>query len=1368
MALYSVHIGEVQRSKGQNAVASAAYNSRSKLSYSFTSKENNIPGEITWNYSDKEGLAYSKIIAPSDAPDWVYDREELWNRAEEAELRIDSQTARKFMVALQKELSEEQNIDLINDIAKELVSLGMVVDINVHNDNPDNPHAHLQATLRELVENRNGEIEFSKIKNREWGSRAFYCSFREMVADKINEHFMKAGIDKRVTHESYKTLGIDLEPSKHEGPSRNIKNAELVKNNLLILEENYKKILEDPARILDKLTINNPVFTKDQIAIELEKILSHGFDENGNSEEMEKEISSKYMSLHASIMNSPELALVIDSDLRGRRLYTTQKRLEMEERYLGAVRELYASKGHSLDITITDKDLQKAKLSDEKLSAAMNILNGKDIEVLEGIPGSGKTVLMKELVAAYKRAGKKVIGAAPSSAAALVLQKATGIEAKNASLWRKDWQEGAGEKFDLVLKGDYYKEEEYKSLPHQGGTKQPSTTSKLKKLFKGDPTKTMLTKDHVLIIDEASMMELSNMDYMINMAKKAGSKVILVGDNNQLHGVGWLGAFKKTIDICGSSRLDESRRQRNPEHSRATELLGQYRVREALDIYLKDKSIIIEKGELKAKARLISEYVDKYLESAKSLERDDIASMRSQVISTYTNYGVSALNREVRERLKSAGVIKGRGHKVNVGDKMIELSRGEQIVFTRNFNHLGSSGIFNGEIGTILSVSKPDKIGDTLITVSVAKGDGTREKVIIDTKKHSKFGDRRLLDYGYAVTSHKLQGASVDSNFLYFEKNMGYEAMNVLLTRHRNHLRCFVNSEALEEIAYESLSSKEHKRDPDLVRAKFDINDPNMILNALVKQASRRINSSFASDYKDLGLKPQDKHIMSYMDKVHESMELIKEAANWQTAKQRENGSKPEIWHHPNWDQVVKARDERQAAAKEIVDNLDDHYCDRISQMGLNYQTIENHANNSKVRIQERDSVFHKNEHYINFVKAIDNLDYTLSKHYYSKLKSDVVENQLLLKDAIKEKTYLEEKHDELTFAIEGEKNFREKLMPNYLSRIYKDEPEVVLENFKTLTKETGDEKAINQISKKPQILGSLKGVGIGKFVGIGKKREDAIANIETLEKQLLAYSRSEKIESEYHKELSSKGISIELIRVKDKIEETTKQLPSSLDGKLLDKFHADVICHTGQRGNSNAKAEEKKGEKTKIENKVEALDKFTKTELYKSIRKGAIKDKQIVLFGEKIEKILQDHLVIASHQNLVNERMQRQLVIQTKQSIEYALTHNLLSHDEALKHLSASVRGNNPGSIREASKQITKICYDHNVKTIQHDLKQLNDDRMVKHGGKWFEKPYEYLTHWKENHHHHMIPIKQINNDLKELESHHAKSMEHDKGMEV
>ena len=97
MASLSAQVSTVRRSVGQNAIASAAYNSRSKLSLDATDKETNITVQLAWDYSTKGGLAFSKIYAPDHAPEWVYDRETLWNKSEKAENRCDATTAHKIM-----------------------------------------------------------------------------------------------------------------------------------------------------------------------------------------------------------------------------------------------------------------------------------------------------------------------------------------------------------------------------------------------------------------------------------------------------------------------------------------------------------------------------------------------------------------------------------------------------------------------------------------------------------------------------------------------------------------------------------------------------------------------------------------------------------------------------------------------------------------------------------------------------------------------------------------------------------------------------------------------------------------------------------------------------------------------------------------------------------------------------------------------------------------------------------------------------------------------------------------------------------------------------------------------------------------------
>ncbi|WP_341751249.1 MULTISPECIES: MobA/MobL family protein [unclassified Candidatus Tisiphia] len=44
-------------------------------------------------YSKKKGVVFSKIYAPENAPNWVYDREELWNRVTSREQKKDGQLA---------------------------------------------------------------------------------------------------------------------------------------------------------------------------------------------------------------------------------------------------------------------------------------------------------------------------------------------------------------------------------------------------------------------------------------------------------------------------------------------------------------------------------------------------------------------------------------------------------------------------------------------------------------------------------------------------------------------------------------------------------------------------------------------------------------------------------------------------------------------------------------------------------------------------------------------------------------------------------------------------------------------------------------------------------------------------------------------------------------------------------------------------------------------------------------------------------------------------------------------------------------------------------------------------------------------------
>lgn len=193
MAIYRFSASVISRSKGRSSVAAAAYRSGSEL-------EDQRTG-VTHDYTRKGDVQHSEILAPDNAPEWMHDREALWNGVESAERRKDAQVAREVQLALPRELSTEQQIELVREFARdEFVARGMVADVSVHShvasDGGEQPHAHIMLSMREV------EGEGFGAKVRDWNSADLLEHWREQWAEHANEHLLAAGIDARVDHRS--------------------------------------------------------------------------------------------------------------------------------------------------------------------------------------------------------------------------------------------------------------------------------------------------------------------------------------------------------------------------------------------------------------------------------------------------------------------------------------------------------------------------------------------------------------------------------------------------------------------------------------------------------------------------------------------------------------------------------------------------------------------------------------------------------------------------------------------------------------------------------------------------------------------------------------------------------------------------------------------------------------------------------------------------------------------------------------------------------------------------------------------------------------------------------------------------------------
>lgn len=166
MAIFHLDVKIVSRLQGRSAVASAAYRAAEKI-------RDERQG-LTFDYDRKRGVAFSEIMAPDNAPDWVQDRTVLWNTVESMEKRKDAQLAREVMVALPKELTLEEQIDLVKAFCwEQFVSKGMIADMNLHADNSDNPHCHILLPLREIT------AEGFGLKNREWNDKNLVTEQRQ-------------------------------------------------------------------------------------------------------------------------------------------------------------------------------------------------------------------------------------------------------------------------------------------------------------------------------------------------------------------------------------------------------------------------------------------------------------------------------------------------------------------------------------------------------------------------------------------------------------------------------------------------------------------------------------------------------------------------------------------------------------------------------------------------------------------------------------------------------------------------------------------------------------------------------------------------------------------------------------------------------------------------------------------------------------------------------------------------------------------------------------------------------------------------------------------------------------------------------------
>lgn len=736
MAVPHFSVSVVARGSGRSAVLSAAYRHCARMEFEREAR--------TIDYTRKQGLLHEEFVIPADAPEWlrsmIGDRsvagasEAFWNKVEAFEKRSDAQLAKDVTIALPLELTAQQNIALMRDfVDRHIRSKGMVADW-VYHDAPGNPHVHLMTTLRPLTEDGFGAKKVAvvgpdgnavrndagKIVYELWaGSTDDFNSFRDGWFACQNRHLALAGLDIRVDGRSFEKQGIDLEPTIHLGvgtkaierkADRASKPLELERVELQDARraENARRIDRNPKLVLDLITREKSVFDERDVA----KILHRYIDDPALFQSLMVRII-----LHPDTFRLERERIEFATGVRLPAKYTTRDMIRLEAEMANRAIWLSQRSSHGVrDAALAATFKRHDRLSDEQRTAIEHVAGAERIAAVVGRAGAGKTTMMRAAREAWEAAGYRVVGSALAGKAAEGLEKEAEIVSRTLSSWELRWNQG----------------------------------------------RDRLDSKTVFVLDEAGMVSSRQMALFVEAVTKAGAKLVLIGDPEQLQPIEAGAAFRAIADRIGYVELETIYRQRERWMRDASLDLARGKVGKAVDAYRANGKLI--GWDLKADAvdNLIAAW-DRDYDPAKT-----------SLILAHLRRDVHMLNQMARIKLIERGVLdKGNMFKTADGDRNFAV--GDQIVFLKNE---GSLGVKNGMLAKVVET------GAGRITAQVGDGEHARQ-VLVEQRFYNN------LDYGYATTIHKSQGATVDRVKVLASLSLDRHLTYVAMTRHREDLAVY-------------------------------------------------------------------------------------------------------------------------------------------------------------------------------------------------------------------------------------------------------------------------------------------------------------------------------------------------------------------------------------------------------------------------------------------------------------------------------------------------------------------------------------------------------------------------------------------------
>jgi len=367
--------------------------------------------------------------------------------------------------------------------------------------------------------------------------------------------------------------------------------------------------------------------------------------------------------------------------------------------------------------------LKGFKLSQEQRVAVDHIVcQTAGVCIASGFAGTGKTTVSDFYSAVFRAQGKQMLGCAISNQAAKKLEEESRMECRSVT----------------------------------------------KMLVDLSRNRLILTENDVVVLDESGMIDVPQIRALSAHCKKAGAKLILQGDEEQLKPVGAGQGMALMSDVLGESTITEIRRQKDVVMRDIIKMFYQYDENglPKKSRSPKSRNEVLEQSKEIWNALIAAGCIDEYntqKQALKALVSDYFASnatVDERLVLAHSNADLKTLNQAIRKGFQDKGevstdevVIRAMGKRYF---ENIAISVGDRIRFTTADSVMK---VVNGTEAKITAVVPNHKRGGYNVSVDIEEKGGVR-KLTFNTEEWN------AIQHNYARTVHGAQGQGKTDVFL--------------------------------------------------------------------------------------------------------------------------------------------------------------------------------------------------------------------------------------------------------------------------------------------------------------------------------------------------------------------------------------------------------------------------------------------------------------------------------------------------------------------------------------------------------------------------------------------------------------------------